>query len=152
VKNILFDIPDNWSWNTMGEISDVIGGGTPKTKILENYEGGTIPWITPADLSGYSEKFIGSGSRFITKKGLSSSSARMLPAGTVLFTSRAPIGYVAIASNEISTNQGFKSFVLKGNEILPEYVYWWLKGNKGLAESFASGTTFLELSGSKPPR
>lgn len=133
----------------MGEISDVIGGGTPKTKIPANYQDGTIPWLTPADLSGYTEKFVGSGSRYITEVGLSSSSARMMPAGTVLFTSRAPIGYVAIASNDISTNQGFKSFVLKSKEILPEYVYWWLKGNKELAESYASGTTFLELSGSK---
>jgi len=133
----------------MGEVSDVIGGGTPKTKVLDNYKDGTIPWITPADLSGYTEKFIGYGSRFITEIGLSSSSARMMPVGTVLFTSRAPIGYVAIANNDISTNQGFKSFVLKSRDILPDYVYWWLKGNKELAESYASGTTFLELSGSK---
>jgi len=149
VSKVLFQIPENWSWTTMGEISDVIGGGTPKTKIPANYQNGTIPWLTPADLSGYTEKFVGSGSRYITEVGLSSSSARMMPAGTVLFTSRAPIGYVAIASNDICTNQGFKSFVLKSKEILPEYVYWWLKGNKELAESYASGTTFLELSGSK---
>jgi type I restriction enzyme S subunit len=71
-----------------------------------------------------------------------------MPAGTVLFTSRAPIGYVAIASNPICTNQGFKSFVLR-EEVLPDYVYWWLKGSKRLAESMASGTTFLELSGAK---
>ncbi len=132
----------------MSEIADVIGGGTPKTKDPSNYEGGTIPWLTPADLSGYTEKTIGHGARFITQKGLESSSAKMMPAGTVLFTSRAPIGYVAIASNPLCTNQGFKSFVLKEG-ILPDYVYWWLKGSKDLAESFASGTTFLELSGAK---
>jgi type I restriction enzyme S subunit len=72
----------------------------------------------------------------------------MLPAGTVLFTSRAPIGYIAIARNPVCTNQGFKSFVLK-DDVVPDYVYWWLKGNKELTESLASGTTFLELSGAK---
>jgi len=73
----------------------------------------------------------------------------MMPAGTVLFSSRAPVGYVAIASNPVCTNQGFKSFVLKSEEILSDYIYWWLKGSKELAEGLASGTTFLELSGAK---
>ncbi|MDP2133186.1 MAG: restriction endonuclease subunit S [Sulfuritalea sp.] len=130
----------------MGEISDVVGGGTPKTNDPSNFEGGDIPWITPADLSGYTAKYISRGNRFITRKGLESSAARLLPASTVLFTSRAPIGYVAIAGNPIATNQGFKSFVLKSG-VLPEYVYWWLKGSKHLAEKLANGTTFLELSG-----
>jgi type I restriction enzyme S subunit len=133
----------------MEDIADVVGGATPKTSDPSNFTDGTIPWLTPADLSGYTAKYIGRGSRFITQKGLSSSSARMMPVGTVLFTSRAPIGYVVIASNEICTNQGFKSFVLKSKDILSDYVYWWLKGSKDLAESFASGTTFLELSGAK---
>ena len=133
-------------WTTMGEIADVVGGGTPRTNDSTNFEGGDIPWLTPADLSGYTEKYVSHGSRSITKKGLASSAARMVPPGTVLFTSRAPIGYVAIARNAISTNQGFKSFVLKQG-VLPEYVYWWLKRSKQTAESFASGTTFLELSG-----
>ena len=133
-------------WTTMGEISDVVGGGTPKTNDPTNFEGGDVPWITPADLSGYTEKYISRGNRFITRKGIASSGARLLPAGTVLFTSRAPIGYVAIAGNPIATNQGFKSFVLK-DCVLPEYVYWWLKGSKQRAEELASGTTFLELSG-----
>ncbi len=144
----LIELPPNWKWTTLGEIADVIGGGTPKTNEPTNYKGGTIPWITPADLSGYTAKHIAHGARFITKKGLEESSTKMMPAGTVLFTSRAPIGYVAIASNPVCTNQGFKSFVLKDG-ILPDYVYWWLKGSKDLAESMASGTTFLELSGAK---
>ncbi len=133
----------------MEEIADVIGGGTPKSKEKRFFDGGEIPWLTPADLSGYSSKHISRGARNITEEGLNSSSAKLMPAGTVLFTSRAPIGYVVIAKNEISTNQGFKSFVIKSKDILPDYVYWWLKGNKHLAESMASGTTFLELSGSK---
>ena len=139
-------VTDEFHWTTLGEIANVIGGGTPRTTDPTNFEGGDIPWITPADLSGYTEKFISRGSRFITRKGLASSSARLLPTGAVLFTSRAPIGYVAIAKNPIATNQGFKSFVLKEG-VLPEYVYWWLKGSKQTAESYASGTTFLELSG-----
>ncbi|OIQ90417.1 type-1 restriction enzyme EcoKI specificity protein [mine drainage metagenome] len=133
-------------WKTMGDIAEVVGGGTPRTSDPGNFENGDIPWLTPADLSGYTEKYVSHGARFITRKGLESSSARILPAGSVLFTSRAPIGYVAIARNPIATNQGFKSFVLKEG-ILPEYVYWWLKGAKQIAESLASGTTFLELSG-----
>ena len=130
----------------MGEISDVVGGGTPKTNDPANFEGGDVPWITPADLSGYTAKYISRGNRFITRKGLASSAARLLPAGTVLFTSRAPVGYVAIAGSPIATNQGFKSFVLK-DCVLPDYVYWWLRGSKHRAEKLASGTTFLELSG-----
>lgn len=139
-------LPGKRQWKTMGDIAEVVGGGTPRTSDPSNFEGGDIPWLTPADLSGYTKKFVSHGARFITRKGLETSSARVLPAGTVLFTSRAPIGYVAIALNPIATNQGFKSFVLKEG-ILPEYVYWWLKGAKQAAESLASGTTFLELSG-----
>ena len=143
------ELPENWVWTTMDNISDVVGGGTPKSKEKRFYQNGSIPWLTPADLSGYKEKYVSNGARFITEDGLNSSSAKIMPAGTVLFTSRAPIGYVVIAKNEICTNQGFKSFVIKSDKILPDYVYWWLKGSKQLAESFASGTTFLELSGSK---
>ena len=143
------DLPEGWQWKTMEDIADVVGGGTPKSKEKRFYDGGDIPWLTPADLSGYNNKYVSRGRRNITEEGLSSSSAKLMPAGTVLFTSRAPIGYVVIASNDICTNQGFKSFVLKLEDIMPDYVYWWLKGNKQLAESVASGTTFLELSGSK---
>ena len=149
INEKLYRIPIHWSWTTLGEISDVIGGGTPKTKERDNFDDGQIPWITPSDLSGYSEKHISHGQRNITEKGLVTSSAKMIPEGTVLFTSRAPIGYVAIAKNPVCTNQGFKSFMLHSDSILPDYVYWYLKGSKSLAESFASGTTFLELSGAK---
>jgi type I restriction enzyme S subunit len=145
------DLPEGWVWKTLGEIAEVIGGGTPRTNVPAYYDNGTIPWITPADLSGYSNKYISKGARSITEDGLRNSSARLMPKGSVLFTSRAPIGYVAIASNPVATNQGFKSFVLKEG-ILPDYVYWYLKGAKQLAESMASGTTFLELSGAKAKR
>jgi type I restriction enzyme S subunit len=147
VKLGVKELPCEWKWKTLGDIAEVIGGGTPSTRDVTNF-GGNIPWLTPADLSGYTSKFISHGERFITEHGLKTSSAKMMPMGTVLFTSRAPIGYVAIASTSLCTNQGFKSFVLKEG-VLPDYLYWWLKGNKELAESFASGTTFLELSGTK---
>ncbi len=140
----LFEIPNSWIWAKLDDIGIVAAGGTPSTKDLENF-GGEIPWLTPADLSEFNGKFIEKGNRNLSEKGLNSSSAKLLPEGSVLFSSRAPIGYVAIASNPISTNQGFKNLILT-NDIFNDYVFHYLKGNKGLAESFASGTTFLELS------
>jgi type I restriction enzyme S subunit len=132
----------------MGEVTSVVGGGTPSTADVSNYENGKISWITPADLSGYREKFISRGQRSITNKGLQDSGARLMPKGTVLFSSRAPIGYVAIAANELATNQGFKSFIPpKG--VLPDYLYYYLQRAKELAIELASGTTFLEISGKK---
>ena len=129
----------------LGEVASVVSGGTPSTRDLSNFIDGDIPWITPADLSGYSDQYIASGKRNITHKGLRFSSARILPKGTVLFSSRAPIGYIAIAANDVCTNQGFKNFVLKDN-IFPKYAYWWLTYIKDLAISMGSGTTFSELS------
>ncbi len=143
-----WDIPDTWVWSTTGEVAQVVGGGTPRTVDSANYADGDIPWITPADLSGYSEKHISRGARCITRVGLENSGARLMPAGSVLFSSRAPIGYVAIASNELSTNQGFKSFV-PASGVLPDYLYYYLQRAKELAVALASGTTFLEISGAK---
>src|SRR3989344_4537048 len=142
----LWRLPPGWTWTTMGTISKVKGGSTPKTSNPENWEGGDIPWLTPKDLSGYSPKTISRGERQITKRGLKSCAAQLLPAGTVLFTSRAPIGYVAIAENEVCTNQGFKSFVLN-EEAIPDYVYYYLQLGKDFAIRLSSGTTFREISG-----
>ena len=143
-----YPVPENWCWTRLGEITSIIGGGTPSSSIAEYYDGGKIPWISPADLSGYNEKYISEGAKNITTLGLEKSSARLMPEGTVCLSSRAPIGYVVIARNSLCTNQGFKSF-LPSKVYIPEYLYWYLKGNKELLESYASGTTFLELSGSK---
>jgi type I restriction enzyme S subunit len=134
----------------MGAEAEVIGGGTPKTHRAD-YFGGDIPWITPADLSGYKHKYISAGARNITKAGLDNSGAKLMPAGTVLFSSRAPIGYVAIAANPVSTNQGFKSFVLK-NGLTADFVYYYLQHAKKLALELASGTTFQEISGKNAAR
>jgi type I restriction enzyme S subunit len=140
-----YQLPKGWQWVRLGGLTQIIGGGTPSSKNDAYYEGGTIPWIRPADLSGYQDKYIERGERSITELGLAKSSARLLPADTVLLSTRAPIGYVAIAANEVTTNQGFKSF-LPSSLYEPSYLYWYLKGNKDMLERHASGTTFLELS------
>ncbi len=128
----------------MGEVGEIISGGTPSTKVAE-YWNGKISWISPADLSGYVEKFILQGRKSITESGLKNSSARLIPKGSVLFSSRAPIGYVIIAGNELCTNQGFKSIV-PNNSILSDYLFYYLKASKQKAEKVASGTTFKEIS------
>lgn len=135
-----------WKEYKIGDISEVIGGGTPSTKINE-YWGGEIPWLTPRDLTNHKSVQISKGERSITKLGLDKSSARLLPKGTVLLTSRAPIGYVAIATNPISTNQGFKNLIPKEGISLGLFLYYWLKDNKEYLEANGSGTTFSEISG-----
>jgi type I restriction enzyme S subunit len=140
-----WDIPSHWCWTTISQIGEVVSGGTPASK-EPAYWGGDINWISPADLTGYSEKFIRKGNKSITREGLKKSSAKLMPAGSVHFSSRAPIGYVAISAEPISTNQGFKSLIPVPG-VFNEYIYYYLKGSKQLAERKASGTTFLELSG-----
>ena len=99
-----------WKEVKLSELGDIVGGATPSTKEPLNYDG-DISWITPKDLSTFSERYISKGERSITKKGFESCSCKMLPEGSILFSSRAPIGYVAIAKNELCTNQGFKSVI-----------------------------------------
>ena len=137
----------NWKIVKLSDVADVIGGGTPSTKNSE-YWNGDIPWITPKDLSGYNEKYISRGERNISQLGLDNSSSRILPKNSVLMTSRAPIGYVAIAQNDVCTNQGFKSLILKDNNC-PSFFYYLLKHNKNYIENMASGSTFAEISGSQ---
>ncbi|WP_416862306.1 restriction endonuclease subunit S [Helicobacter ganmani] len=138
------EIPQGWEIKTLGEIGKVISGGTPSTSNKDNFDG-EIAWITPADLSGYKEKYISKGKRNLSEQGLKNSSARLLPPNSILFSSRAPIGYVAIASNALCTNQGFKNLIPNGN-VSSEYIYYFLLHSKRLAESVASGTTFKEIS------
>jgi len=136
-----------WKQYKISEFADVIGGGTPSTTV-EEYYGGNIPWLTPRDMSNYNSKYIGNGSRDITDLGLAKSSARLVPKGTVLFTSRAPIGYIAIAEKEVCTNQGFKSLICNSEIAHNEYIYYVLKSKVSAIESIASGSTFKEVSGS----
>lgn len=132
----------------ISEIAQVVGGGTPSTKEEDNYAKSGVAWITPKDLSGYTQKYIANGSRDISEKGLNSSGAKLMPKGTVLVSSRAPIGYVAIADGPLSTNQGFKSLVPNEDVVTSEYLYYVMKQSKLALEQVANGTTFKEVSGS----
>ena len=136
-----------WVECKISDIGTVVGGATPSTKKPDNYKNGTIAWITPKDLSTFSGRYIQSGERNITEIGLNSCSTQLLPKNTVLFSSRAPIGYVAIAANDVCTNQGFKS-VIPNENTDPIFLYYLLKYNKDKIESLGSGTTFKEVSGS----
>ena len=135
-----------WIECKISDIGTVVGGATPSTKKPENYENGTIAWITPKDLSTFSGRYIQHGERNITEAGLRSCSTQLLPKNTVLFSSRAPIGYVAIAANDVCTNQGFKS-VISNENTNPLFLYYLLKYNKDKIEGMGSGTTFKEVSG-----
>ncbi|WP_408953720.1 restriction endonuclease subunit S [Lysobacter sp. Hz 25] len=139
-------VPASWRWVPLRAIGDIVGGGTPRSDNSDYFADDGIPWLTPADLNGFKEKRILRGRRCITKKGLEESSARLLPIGSVLFSSRAPIGYVAISGTNLATNQGFKScvpFITETNE----FLYYYLKSAAARIDREASGTTFREVSG-----
>lgn len=146
VESMLGMIPEGWKVGALNDIGEIIGGGTP-SKSKEHYfaENG-IPWITPKDLSNNKNKFIDKGALDISEEGLKNSSAKLMPEGTVLFSSRAPIGYIAIAKNPLTTNQGFRSIIPK-KLYGTEFVYQLLVSNLEMIESRASGSTFKEISG-----
>lgn len=135
-----------WQEVSIGDIANVVGGSTPSTADPANFDG-DIPWLTPKDLSGPHPRYVGRGERNLSQKGLASCSTQLLPTNSVMLSSRAPIGYVAIASNPIATNQGFRNLVLKPGYD-HEFIYYWLLANVDELERHASGSTFKELSGS----
>ena len=135
-----------WSECTLSDIGTIVAGGTPSKSKPEYYAKQGIAWITPKDLAVDKSKFISRDANDISELGFSKSSATKMPAGTVLFSSRAPIGYIAIAQNEVTTNQGFKSVVPNEN-IGTAYVYFLLKNLLPTIEGMASGSTFKEISG-----
>ena len=137
----------DWTTGTISNLGTVVGGSTPSKAKPEYYTESGIAWITPKDLSINKSKFISRGENDITELGLKNSSATIMPEGTVLFSSRAPIGYIAIAAGEVTTNQGFKSVVPKP-EIGTPFVYFFLKNTLPVIEGMASGSTFKEVSGS----
>ena len=143
------DLPMGWVETELGEIAQIIGGSTPtNSSDTSNFEYNGIPWITPSDLTGYEETYISRGRRDLSQKGFASCGTKKLPKGSVLFSSRAPIGYCVIANNEVCTNQGFKSFVpFEG--IIPEFLRYYLITSKSYIDSVASGTTFKEISASR---
>lgn len=136
-----------WREGTISDLGTVVGGSTPSKAKPEYYTDHGIAWITPKDLSLNKSKFISHGENDITEQGLKNSSAVIMPEGTVLFSSRAPIGYIAIAAGKVCTNQGFKSVVPAPN-IGTAFVYYFLKHNLPTIEGMASGSTFKEVSGS----
>ena len=141
-----FAIPKKWKWVRLNAVGKVIGGGTPKTGVSA-YWNGDIPWITPADLGKNHDQIIYSGAKSITQKGLDESAARLMPKGSIVYSSRAPIGHIAIAGNDLCTNQGCKSFVPESKCISTEWAYYMLIARTSDIQSRASGTTFKEISG-----
>lgn len=143
------NLPLGWEKKTLEDMGMIVGGGTPSTENEKFFAlaGTAVPWITPKDLSGYADKYISHGSIDISQEGLKHSSAKLMPQGTVLFSSRAPIGYCVIAEKPVSTNQGFKSITPNKREYI-EYLYQFLKSNVSMISRYASGSTFKEVSGS----
>jgi len=140
-------LPEGWEMKKLKEICKVVSGSTPKTSIKEYWDGNVL-WITPKDLSKFDNTIINDTQRKITKKGYESCSTTMLPKGSVLMSSRAPIGYLAIAGKDMCTNQGMKSFVCS-NKIINFYLYYFLKKAIPDLKQKGSGTTFGEISRSK---
>ena len=139
-------MPKDWKEGRLEDIGEVVGGGTPSKSISDYYTSNGIAWITPKDLSLTHAKFTSKGEIDITELGYVNSSAKLMPPGSILFSSRAPIGYISIAKNDVCTNQGFKSIVPNNGQTA--YIYCYLKENILNIEQQASGSTFKEVSGS----
>lgn len=139
-------IPEDWEVKSLGEVATIVGGGTPST-LNSAYWNGDIQWFTPAELSN-SKKYVSKSERTITERGLKESSAKLLPKGTVLLTTRASIGITAILENPASTNQGFQSLIAKNN-CCSEFLYYVIPLIKDEMLSRASGSTFGEISAKK---
>ena len=144
-KTELGMIPKGWEVGIFEDIANIVGGGTPSKQKQEYYTEDGIAWLTPKDLSLVNKKFTSKGAIDITKLGYEKSSAKLMPKGSVLFSSRAPIGYITIAKNEICTNQGFKSAVPQ--KAGTAFIYYLLKNKTPEIENMATGSTFKEASG-----
>ena len=145
VESELGMIPKGWRVGSLCEIGEIVGGSTPSKSKQEYYTDNGIAWLTPKDLSVSNAKFTSKGEIDITEDGYNSCSTKLMPKGSVLFSSRAPIGYITIAKNEICTNQGFKSVIpkLAGTA----FIYYFLKISTKEIENKATGSTFKEASG-----
>ncbi len=135
----------SWPTFALTDIGKIVGGGTPSTKDPDNF-GSLYPWITPKDMSRQSSRFISAGERGISEKGLTSSSAKIVPAGTILISSRAPIGLTAIAAVPVTTNQGCRNFIPDGNAD-SLFMYYLLSSMTEEFDRHANGSTFREISG-----
>ena len=140
------EIPEGWADGTLDDLGRIVGGSTPSTESPRNFTSEGTPWITPYDLSGnQGNKFITRGTQDVSEEGIEDASLKKLPAGTVLLSSRAPIGYMAIARTELTTNQGFKSFI-PVNGFSTAFIYYMVKGSLKTITQYASGSTFKEVS------
>jgi type I restriction enzyme S subunit len=142
-ETIFGEIPKDWNEKLINDVGDVGGGSTPSTKVKEYWDG-NVSWITPDDLANHKFRYISHGKRNITERAVKEHSLRIFPSGTVLLTSRAPIGYLAIAKNPVTTNQGFKNIVPR-DETNSEFVYYLLKNIVEYLRDIAGGSTFSEL-------
>jgi len=141
------EIPEGWEAGTLEDLGQIVGGSTPSTQNPENFTTEGTPWITPNDLSNnQGNKFISRGEQDVSAEGIKSASLKKYPAGTVLLSSRAPIGYMAISRNEVTTNQGFKSFI-PNKGYSSEFIYYTVKDSLKAITQYASGSTFKEVSG-----
>lgn len=145
-RQIRFTRPDGtpfpeWQEKRLGEVADIIGGGTPDT-LRPDYWDGDIQWFTPTEIK---TKYLTSSTRAITQRGLSKSSASLLPAGTILLSSRATVGDVGILTQPAATNQGFQSLVVKSPDD-NEFWFYWVSQNRHEFLKRANGSTFLEIS------
>ncbi len=138
-------VPKGWRCAALADVCEVVSGGTPRTGVAAYWDG-DIPWLTPKDLALDKSQVVHGGARSITGEGLANSSAKLFPAGSVIVSSRAPIGYVAIAGEQMSTNQGCK-IAVPPPEIDSRYLYWFMLQARDDMEARASGTTFKEISG-----
>lgn len=146
IYHSMFDEQNEWLKGSVSDFGEVVGGATPSKDIDEYFCSDGIVWLTPKDLTSTGKKFIYKGETDITEAAYCSCSTKLLPKGSVLLTSRAPVGCVAIAMTDLCTNQGFKSIIPK-SEFGTAFVYYFLKENRQLLESHSSGTTFMEISG-----
>jgi len=146
IYHSMFDEQNEWFKGSVSDFGEVVGGATPSKDIDEYFCSDGIVWLTPKDLTSTGKKFIYKGETDITEAAYCSCSTKLLPKGSVLLTSRAPVGCVAIAMTDLCTNQGFKSIIPK-SEFGTAFVYYFLKENRQLLESHSSGTTFMEISG-----
>ena len=136
-----------WPIVKLSNVCEILGGGTPSTS-NPDYWNGDIPWITPKDLSLYSNIYISKGKKNITALGLKKSSAKLIPKNSVVLSSRAPIGYVAIVETPLTTNQGFRNLILN-KKCISKYIFYFLASRTKELNSLGEGTTFKELSGRK---
>jgi type I restriction enzyme S subunit len=142
--NINSQLPPGWEWKRLGDICNIVNGSTPKTGIDE-YWNGNIIWVTPTDLGKNTSKYVSNSERKITDEGYSSANTNLLPVKSIVLSTRAPIGYIAINNVEVCTNQGCKG-IIPCPGVFTDYIYYYLKLNKDELDSLGSGSTFKELS------